>query len=203
MINTINQPEFNDQLQRRLNLTTPGPSSTLAPEIMPVYDVSAPPVDTLWLQGVRLCGAIAQVAAVAGQQSTFRLRNPAGSGMVVQVERLQVRASTAMEIQAGLVIVNANMATAANGSPRDSRGRIAAANATQAIPSAETSAAPLLIISGSPALIHNNGTLSSTYDVPFVITPGFAFDVVGMTVNIAMNVNVFWRERAAARSELG
>jgi len=38
---------------------------------------------------------------------------------------------------------------------------------------------------------------------PLVITPGASFDFVCQTVNVAMIVNLYWRERGAASGELG
>src|SRR5437879_387663 len=94
--NEILTGRYNRFLQKLLQMKGGPPAAQLASEIgaqIPLFHGA----ETMYLQGWELFGGGVNVSAVAGQTSGFRLRNPAGSGVILVVTKLFAWSSVASQ----------------------------------------------------------------------------------------------------------
>lgn len=188
---------LNEILRRRYGVPGQvGPILTLASDLFPFVNLSddaiAPDIATY--AGQKLCiGGATDVGDVANS-SQVQIRNPAGSGVLVVVNRAFVRPSTAMIVQ--LVQFGTTAADAeTQGFLRDTRssGRAAAVTGPR---TASAAASPI-----AQFAMGTDG-LEMWTPFPFVLQPGQGLRFEGVTNNVALTVSWNWRERRLESWEL-
>lgn len=198
----IQDESVNRLLRKRLN-TIPG-FSQVTPELMPVFVIEGAEPDHEFLKGISLNGGLAVTNAVAGQLGNAVLWNPTGSGLLVTVQRFALRSSAAAEIIGGVVALATDRTTLTRTGPRDTRLRVdgVATTTTRARVSWDTTAAALVTTASNGQLYHLNAVAQVWFDIPFVLSPGFALAFSCQLVNTAMQVSFVWKERPLNPSEL-
>lgn len=187
-----------DQLIRRVGgLYGPGSKviETL-PEVFPVIELENTTPELLGLMGWRLAWQSAERPANVGSNPATQLFNPAGSGVIAAVTRLDVR------VQAIAPAVQAEIQTTQFGTPvsglfRDARFGTPRRTALQ------TSHDDGVAVGGGLRVFPTLETLSIRDDNGIaVLTPGSGLSVGSPNNNIQLTVTYWWRERIALDSEL-
>lgn len=200
-MNEIKRVRFSDLLTRLLGMDAQSPAVDVAPEIVPVLPIEAIGPEHWWLYGGRLCSGVVEIAAVAAKRSVARLRVPTNSGVIAVVQKVIVAGATGTYVLAGVSYPTTDLAQlpAARGKTiRDTRignpDIAPAATLTYDQEPAGISPANLLT-----ALLNGTTTVFDQWDV--VLAPGSAMDVYVGTNNVAINIAMWWRERALPDSE--
>jgi hypothetical protein len=143
-------------------------------------------------------------AAIVGQVSVVRIRNPLKSGAILVLEKVTISiiAAVVTEVDYGVsppTSVDQNVVAATF--PVDARQP--GASSSVAIVSLNN-AAPILMptIIGRPVLNGNNYEVIVTDDQEIALAPGGAFQAQSTVANQALLVGFLWRERGLEESEL-
>lgn len=155
-----------------------------------------------YLQGWNRYWQDANVAANAANSSATRLRNPAGSNVIVVVEKLHLQTLVTtfsnFLIQQGSATTD--LTTASTGFRMDTRGN---PNSSAILSIQNTTPANLATTVFDKAV--NSGLGQDcivTENQEFTILPGDAIQVVDQTVNEQIVITWMWRERPLESSEL-
>lgn len=199
--NEVLEGSLNQLLAKRLGMQVGSPSPAVAPELMPTLALEVDRLEWGYLKDERPCAGRAVQAAVAGVVSTAILANPANSGTLVVVETIEVQ-NTGTNLDVILHFApTATLVTLGPTTPRDSRfSNNAPTTNTVAILSHDATAA---LPVGGKNVFRLGTTALGWQPFPFVLKPGTALEVRGITVNVALIANFQWRERAAQPGELG
>lgn len=185
-------------------------------QIFPVIVVEGDRPEHKLLAGERLAWGQFLKAAVVGQQGYVGLRNPAGSGIVVVVERIDGIRVEFSRFYIGLLRGEADWTLASTEQPRDTRIQagatfgVSAPNITGQIVHGDSSliSAPFVVAefgAGSSSAGLNSTNLGWTTDI--VLAPGDTVVVFisngsgGGGVNVAFQASFCWRERATEPGE--
>lgn len=200
MGNTIGVGRFNRLLQKLMEIKADPPASELAGEIMPVFPVEEFSYEHRFLANTRLAGGGATGAAAAAQLSAVRLRNPASSGALFIVEKavITLGATGVIGLRRGIgTATDSNLTTlVATRFLRDSRWG---------------SATPVGLVSQTnnySGVGDNFGVLAGvlantplTVELGQVMRHTTILDIFCATVNVQIDVQLWWRERALEASE--
>jgi len=152
----------------------------------------------LYPQNEKIWGVTSLQGATAAEFSTVGISNPAGSGFLVVVEQIHITAAS----EVYTIRVGANIAFAATGKPTQADLRIPGLpNASFTCNSfAHHSAAQIGTTLYQVTL--SGGNVFNHYEIPIVLPPGFFMAVDRSTVNTALQVSFYGRERPANPGEL-
>jgi len=190
----------NGLLQRRFN-TAAAPSTAFAPEVFPTVPVSDYPAAEQYLSGWRLASCYAQVGALAGTPSQLFLTNPAGSGIIAEIQLVEAA------VGAGGVLIGRYTGAltgslgAVNTVPVDTRWPINAVTRLTGLSGSIENAAALAAAARMFRYFYTAALMRQT---PFtaVITPGHTLIVATENNNTFLYTSVVWRERRAQPAEL-
>jgi len=166
-------------------------------ELFPVIELEDAPPEILALGGWRIAWMSTERPADPVQVSTSQLFNPAGSGTIMAVTQVGLRANTATTLNAEIQDAQIG-GTPVRGLFRD--GRFGGARETTAtVASADGVAVGgglrwRLDTTEQHVIRDDNGIV--------VLTPGTGLSINTVSTNVVFTVNYFWRERAAEQSEL-
>lgn len=188
-----------DQLVRRVGALYGGGSKVVEvlPEVFPVLELENTTPELLALSGWRLAWQSTERPADAVNNSASQLRNPAGSGMIIAVTQLGLRAAGAdTKIQGEISTtvfgtpVPGLYRDSRFGTPRNTTGQVATA---VGIP-----------VGGGLRWATTVNIQDRIEDINgiVVLTPGSNLNLGTVNDNITLTVNYFWRERLAQESEL-
>lgn len=186
---------------RRLQMQTPTPFSTVAPELMPVLDLERRP--EYWrLQGGVLAWGMQDVAADVATVSQVQLKNPASSGVLLVCEQIiVVHAGAAATYQVG--VRRADLATNnGNRSHRDLRAANLTSGGQGGVVGQVRSAQAALANDGFVAFLRAAADQTLIWQTDVVIPPGWGVVVHGAAVNQSIIAGFTWRERPVSQSEL-
>jgi len=199
LFNHILNARFSALLTRAFAIKGPGsPVPTLAPEISPSYDVNSRDDAALaFLRMEKLCGIGQQVGPVAAEYAGACLLNPAGSGLLLEVEQLIVFSTGT--VFAYLGVGTSGLATPVNPFVRDTRwGPVSGGTYSAAAKvSQETNA----VLPGGNAIARFPPNALGFFAMPIVISPGHRLILANGTVNLAIAYTMQWRERALPPEE--
>jgi len=146
-------------------------------------------------------GNVPNVAGVAG----VKIRNPGGSNVIAVVERLSVSANIAgsctieLAINATDYVVTSNAAQAMDGRQRPRSTLIT--TTTNAATTGATLGANTAIDFAILGINQPPVQLIVVDDQEFVVSPGWALQVLGVTNNQSITFSIKWRERLLEESE--
>jgi len=196
---TIQQTRY-DRLVRRVGGII-GPGSKVGEvisDLFPMIDVERVPGELLALMGTSLAWGSSNQGALAANVNRSQVFNPAGSGAILTVTRIDIISSVTQVIVGGLVEAALAIDTGTQ-KFRDSRLGIGllpvgqVRNDTQAAPS------PVSwrnrIQASSPLQVENDNGVA-------VLLPGTGLQVSHLNQNTNFVVGWMWRERPAEQSEL-
>ena len=195
----INQNRWDQLVRRVAGLIGPGSkvNNTIG-DLFPMLDVENLPAELYRLGGTRLCFGGGQLAASAGVAPRAMVFNPAGSGMLVTVTRVDVSSNVTLQLRWG--VTNADLG-AASGSERFRDTR----EFTPDLPTAEVHAVASVTLAGATSrsfvLSNTNFTLEPRNAIA-VLAPGTGFEIGVQGINRLLNFSFYWRERTAEQSEL-
>lgn len=202
--NEILEGSLNQILTRRLAMQGAAPSPALMPEVSPTLVLENDRPEWQYLANGKLMMANAFVAAAVGNPGQVLLKNPAGSGALVVIERFDAQSVSATEVYR-VAGATASFVTRALGYPRDFRYpydvsgtglwlggalEVSLTNAFAALP-----AGALLGMRRYPSA-------TAFTELDLILPPGTAALLSVQTVNTAADFNIFWRERRAEQGEL-
>lgn len=197
----IQQTRYDQLLRRVAGLIGPGSKvGDVITELLPVIDVENMPGELLRLSGTRLCLGGGTLGATAGQPSVGILENPADSGVLVTLERVDFAATTTVTINYGVNNgLRAGTATLGTEQFRDTR------DVSPEVPTANVRTADngnfALLAAQARALTSTNWFLDPNNSV-CVLAPGTSFEIGPSVANITIIFAFTWRERVAEQSEL-
>jgi len=189
--NEIGIGRWNRFIQKLTDIKGGPPARQLSSEIAFQHEIFSGQ-EVRSLQGWDRFGLGSSVAAVVGQQSAARIRNPAGSNVVAVIEKCLVSSAVAMLWTLGYqqVSLDQNSLFAPAGFQMETRGR----NAPTLIASFNTGV-PLNLNSVAQLTLLANSTFDIIGDEEIVLPPGAALQVFGGTVNTQIVFAYWWRER--------
>jgi len=193
--NEILAGRFNKGLQKFFSMKGRAVTPQLAGEIMTVLPLFWG-VSERFLEGWERFGALFNQAGVAGQNSTARLRNPTGSGVIVVVEKLSFASATSQ---------SASLEYGANVDLSPILTSVALDLRTRPVSTAVGS-------SGNNAPSFNFFALPNiqagvTFDYilfeeqELTILPGTSVSIRTSAANVTLQGNFIWRERPLEDSE--
>lgn len=177
-------------------------SAELSPEISPTWTLEDNSAEWQFLKSVRLVGGSGQEGAVAAELGTFRINNPAGSGVLCSVNFLALTPGGATNVHARIFNVEAAALTdGISTGPLDTRWNFPGTVISPVIFSAQTQVA---VISGG-VLIWNSTTNTNMLQqitMPIVLAPNSHLDIQAQTVNSSQRIIAHWHERGVSALEL-
>jgi hypothetical protein len=155
-----------------------------------------------WIESWNQWGVGNTIAAVAANTNAFQLRNPAGSGVIAVVYKMNVWTSSAAaeEFDAGIGANNADLLTVQANFPQDLR-QGSNASATCIASSAGTSTGALQISSRVIVLPNVTYEYIQYDDQCWTLTPGATLRVVSTVANQITGFTLIWRERILEEGE--
>jgi len=201
MTSEIQQNRYDMLLRRVGGLIGPGSKvSEVISELFPMFDVENMPGELLRLAGTRICIGGGTLAAGAGLSGTAVLENPAGSNMLLTLERvdfcISVLSTTRWGVQNGFRGTAVAIGTEDFRDVREFAPDQPTANVRQI--------AELALANGTNQTRHLANT-PLVLDPPngvCVLPPGTSFEMGASAQNAAIFYGFSWRERVAEQSEL-
>lgn len=196
--NEILVGRYNRFVQKHFSMKGPASLASISDEMMPIWAFRNG-VENLYLEAFDRFGTAVAIAAVAAQVQGARLRNPAGSNVVVIVEKFSASASPASQLNWSYGPLSTDLSTPMSIGQLDSRGR----TSTSMIVSQGSAAS----ITGGTIIFAQNGLALTNYDLiwdanqEIAILPGQMLQVVTNNVNTLLTVGMYWRERFLEDSE--
>lgn len=201
VFNEILVGRFNRALQKLTGIKGGPPVRQLGSEILPVFPIFWG-AENRYLESWNRFGFATQVNASAGNNSLFKIRNPAPGNIVIVVEKLLL-----MNPTAAAVLVNLNMGGTTQDAPVPENGFAVRLDArTQTVQ-------PASILSQGNGVATNGFTflqaqlgVNQDYDVivdenqEITVLQGDALQVF-VGANTQLNLSMFWRERFLEDSE--
>jgi hypothetical protein len=197
--NEILVGRYNRYLQKLFAMKGDAVSPVLSTEIQPNLNLFHG-VENRWLEGWSRFGNSDTVAATVGQTNATRFRNPAGSNIVVVLEKLLFSSVTAQQFQVSVGPATADLTTVIAAQALDSRQ--SSLGATLVTSESILSPAPLLGVILRPVVL-----ASTAYDVilyenqEIAIPPGQALQINETVANSTDIFSALWRERFLEDSE--
>jgi len=199
-VSKIETGRYSDLLRRYLGMKgVSAVSSELSPEIAPTFVLESERPEWEFLKNEKLMAGVFTVASVALENSVYRLRNPAGSGVVAVVTQFTMGWTDSTAV--GIVERdddNGNLATVLPTVSRDTR--LPVLNASSLIGSTGNN----VTLSGESWWTNREeGNVSRVQHVDFVLTEGNELDFASVTVDRSIRGFVHWRERRLDVLETG
>jgi len=199
-VSKIETGRYSDLLRRYLGMKgVSAVSSELSPEIAPAFVLESERPEWEFLKNERLMAGVFSVPGVAAQNAVYRLRNPAGSGVVAVFSQFTMGWTNSAAV--GLVERdddNGNLGTILPTVSRDTR--LPVLNASSLIASTGNN----VTLTGESWWTNREaGDTSRPQRIDFVLTEGNELDFVCITVAISMRGFVHWRERRLDVLETG
>lgn len=194
---------YSDRLRRALGMKGASiVSGELSPEISPVFVLEGPAVEWEFLQGVRICGVTTVVAAVVGNRSIARLRNPLGSGIIATVTLVEQSTQGVAEVELQLGRAQVNLAITGATAVRDSRWSPTSVLFRTAMQASSTAAGA--VPEGEDVLWRTllPDNVEGRYRQGIMMQPGDSLDLSSTTLNVTMHATYAWKERPVAPLEL-
>lgn len=201
----INLPGIGEKLFRSLNLRGGLTASQLTDIVqagITTLDLSAP--EYAWLAREKRYWSGGQVAAVAGQNTQFEVRNNAGSGLLTIIDEFTIQCTAAADIGFYLsTIVNLGLAQLTRYCALDGRQEEAGILSTPAPQTLLFGGTSVLAIPATAVQFNVPGTSTEkTFAGPWVLRPGSYFRLTVGTLNTSAYFRCRFRERTPAPSEL-
>jgi len=197
----IQQTRYDQLLRRVAGIIGPGSKvGELITDLLPIFDVENMPGELQLLAGTRLCLGGGTLAAAGGVSPTAVLENPADSGILATIERVDSGSSSNRTVRWG--VQNGFRATAVAIGTEDFRDVRLFSPDQPTCNVRQIAEAPLANgTNQARAAAQTTFTLQSENSI-CVLPPGTSFEI-GVTGN---NIDIFygflWRERVAEQSEL-
>jgi len=171
-------------------------ASHLSPEVSPTWQLESADDQWAFLKDVKVMGVTEFVQAGVGAASFSRIRNPVNSGVIAIIKFLtaQPGAAAAMAVHVGPQTVD--LTNTSLGAARDTRWPVSpTANQSAMRITFEFAGAAPTLGGGTLLRVLNVGNVPMEYPFDIILTPGFAVDWGGTTIDVAMNVMAVWQER--------
>lgn len=195
---------WNRFIQKLTGIKGEPPAAQLAGEISFTHPIFHG-VENRYLEAWNRFGISTGTSAVAAQNSGFRFRNPKTSGAVAVVEKIvQYNPSAAvLAFQVSIGTTNADFATSVSASTTRLDARLQTVHSIMSL-----SIGNNVVAVGFPFLggsIANAGPPLERIlfeEQEITVLPGDALDFTTITVNVALNTDIVWRERVLEEGEL-
>jgi len=198
--NEIQVGRFNGILHKLLDMKEAAPAPSLAPDIFACLTLETDRPEWAFLGAVRLCSASGDQAAGAGAVSIFQLSNPAGSGVIIVLESVNIWTVTTQLIYTHIASSSTGLPTTISTFFRDPRWGAPAAGAPAGLVTSSNAT------SAFGNIIHRQqcpSTQSFGLELPpVVLVPNSSIQFAGAAVNIRTACSIHWRERHLEPSEL-
>jgi len=167
-------------------------------ELFPMLDVENLNAELGLLSSWRLGFSSTSQLALAANLNHSQIFNPANSGVIVVLERVDLLSGITQEIRYALATAGLT-STFANRALRDTREGILTAPLAQIREVQQSGGIPLF---GFTHVLSNNTFTLEEKKGLFILGPGTGLTFATTTVNTNFKVNYLWRERVAEASEL-
>lgn len=196
---------FQQLLTRKFNITGGAPSPQLTPEITPEYAINELAPEDKILCSEFIASAAVYIPAVAAKSNVVSLSNPAGSNVLLILERIITSRVAAGGTWAGIIKLSAlaDLPGASQVVVRDGRVNVVSNYPRKPVGDVTSFADPPTVATSNLfyVLIAANSTF--IYDMPVVIPPGWSVHVKNAVVNTDLLVSFAWREIPLAPGEVG
>ncbi len=184
--------QIQDAYRKALGETDPGFTGIerAGETVTPTIDLWAQP-DWAFLQGRILFARRVSSAAVAGRFSSVELVNPAGSGILVVTELIRSGTSSLdIAVDSGTAL---GVTATTQGLARDTR-----------YPAGPVSVATVVTGDLAAGVTQPQDRITSGVlaNRPYILRPGTKLFLVGLAVNTAIEVVLYWMERRVLNGEL-
>jgi len=198
-VSLIQQGRYDQLLRRVADLKGPGSKVNDAlTELFPMFDLENVPAELLVLAGWRTGVGSVQQAAEVGSIARNQLFNPANSGYLVVLTRVDFSATATTTIEFDTVNI-ALTNDVGGGNFRDTRLGVATTPVAQI--RSQLDATGLAATWQSRIIGNQLNTLQDDNGI-VVLAPGTGFVIAPTANNLTFLSSFFWRERVAEPSEL-
>jgi len=188
-----------DRIVRRVTGSV-GPGSRVSEtisEVMPVIDLEAVPAELLLLGGTQLAWGQTLFGPVVAAFPYGQVLNPTDSGNIITITSVRIFSDTSQQLN--IALTTEVMVTPDSQAIRDSRRGVAGIPVGQCRGKTDA-AAPVFatrqrVVADTPLVWTDPNDLA-------VLSPGFAMQIAGTTLNTELALTWMWRERPAEESEL-
>lgn len=212
LFNRIGQPRWAESIRRLLGLEGWSSIESVAPEIVPVAIAVPDGPENAALRQERLAMGGLNAAGGVGTQAHVQLVNPAGSSILVILERvwvIQFAANGDVELRVGTGVLGAATQQAVTGW-RDGRWGFASTRLPQAqiwtLASAATAGVTVGTYRVGPGAATGGAAISESipqwWQLPMILSPGDSIHFRQVTANAQIQVGYQWRERICTTDEL-
>lgn len=201
--NEILVGRHNRFLQKYFGLKGGPPSPQLSSEVQPTFELeSAMNVENRFVHSWRIFGGFGFGAAGgAGNRSAVQLFNPATSGVIAIIEKVTYFSSATDTPSLTRSALPTGLTTGVGQGSRDLRA--AAVSSCLLKTSVNAGAVGGFILwEGSVPAANNQVDVIQTHNQELALLPGDNYTLFGGTLNQAVNVSFFWRERAQEEGEI-
>jgi len=200
-VSEIQQTRYDQLLRRVTGIIGPGSKvGDLITDLLPIFDVENMPAELLILSGTRICLGGGTLAQVGGQAGTHVLENPANSGVLATLERVDFAASSSATIRWG--VQNGFRATAVAIGTEDFRDVRVFSPDLPVCNVRQITEVALANGTNQTRVIANANLVLQPPNSVCVLPPGTSFEIGIGGNNIASFVGFSWRERVAEQAEL-
>jgi len=161
-----------------------------------------------YLRGDNLFAINVGSPLIAAELSMTALVNPAGSGLVVVLEKATAGSTLTLQTMGITIqteaVINATLASSGTGLCRDTRRGVGAGPPNpQSRAVVRIGSDPAILAAALEQIVPPAGTFGAfALALPIVLLPGTGAVISGNTVNLGIATNYGWRERSAFKGEL-
>jgi len=196
----LQQTRYDKLIRRVANIVGAGAIVTeTLQEVFPVFDLENVPAELMVLGGWRLAMRGTNIAGVAAQEQASQLFNPAGSGMIMVLTRVDLSTSSTQRIH---LRMDTTQLTSSNGFGQFRDARAGDPITDAAVGNTRIQAnLSITAISAISALSQTTVTIRDENGL-CVLMPGNGFTVGTSISNTNLTAAYWWRERVAEAAEL-
>lgn len=198
MFNQILQPRWAGALVRSFAMKVQGsPAPTLAPEIAPSFDVNDREASLAFLRQEKLTGHAQYIAAGVGFYSSYQVRVPAASDVMLVVEGIMGWTPT-QTVRCGIIVASSDLANSGRCAIADTRWNGVSGQTASRYSYQNNSAGSVV---GTTNVFWLPALAVGYNPCQIVLTPGFGLVIECTVVNNAMLAGFVGRERALPPEE--
>jgi len=195
----IQQNRWDQLIRRTANIVSPGSMvGDALNELFPVLDVETLNAELAFLSGWNLAMASSTLNASVTETNHHQLFNPAGSGQIIVLERVDIRSSALVFVRF-LTTATALTDFTSNSLKRDTRAGVTAIPVGQVRDVQQVGGVSLVGVIVVRADV--NEVIAEKKGL-FTLAPGTGVTFATVSLNVATSINFWWRERVAEPAEL-
>jgi len=171
-------------------------AAELSPELSPTWQLEGPTLEWEFLKSVKHLASAERINPNVAGAGQMRLLNPVNSGVLAVVDLVTFNAGATLEYTIRIIAATAGLLNSALTVATDTRWETVPAGQQSALLVTFQNITTIGVGSGTifrPQQLVANAF--NRFDIPVVLTPGFALDFGSRNANQTVSLGVYWHER--------